>query len=70
MWHIEGSMPLGLGFEVQKSMSETVNFSSSAADQEVELSTPSPAPCLLACCYPSHRDDNELTFWNCKLALN
>ena len=62
MWHIEGSMPLGLGFEVQKPMPDTVNFSSSAADQDMELSTPSPAPCLPACCHASHYDDNGLTF--------
>jgi hypothetical protein len=28
---------------------------------DVELSAPSPAPCLLACCHGSHLEDNELS---------
>jgi hypothetical protein len=30
------------------------------ADQDVELSVPSLAPCLPACCHASHHDDNGL----------
>ena len=35
-------------------------------DQDVELSAPSPAPCLLACCHASHHDENGLNLWNFK----
>jgi hypothetical protein len=31
------------------------------ADQDVELSAPSPAPCLPACCHASCHDDNGLS---------
>jgi hypothetical protein len=31
-----------------------------STDLDVELSASSPAPCVPACCYASHHDDNGL----------
>ena len=36
------------------------------SDQNVELSAPSPAPCLPACCHAPQHDGLKLTLWNCK----
>jgi hypothetical protein len=37
-------------------------------DQNAELSAPSPASCLPACCCASCYDENGLNLWNCKPA--
>jgi hypothetical protein len=36
------------------------------ADQDIELSAPSPAPCLPACYHASCLDDDGLNLWTCK----
>ena len=38
------------------------------SDQDVELSAPSPAPCLPAGCHVVCHDDKGLNLWNCKPA--
>lgn len=51
------------GFEVsyaQAIPSVDTDYFLLPADQEIELSAPSPAPCLPAQCHASHHDDNGL----------
>jgi hypothetical protein len=54
---------LGAGFEsfsAQAMPSVAHSLILLPADEDVELSVPSPAPCLPACCHASYHDDNEL----------
>jgi hypothetical protein len=37
--------------------------------KDIELSAPSPAPCLLGCCHASYIHDNVLNLRTCKLTL-
>jgi hypothetical protein len=58
----EGS--LEMDFEVSKAQARaqwlSLSLSLQPADQGVEFSVPSPAPCLPVCCHASHGDDNGL----------
>jgi hypothetical protein len=49
---------------VQAILSVVHSLSLLPSDQNVELSAPSPAPCLPGCCHASHHDDNGLNLWN------
>jgi hypothetical protein len=51
-----------LGFKVSEAQARPSGLVSSLlpVDQDVELSTPSPAPCLSACLHTSCHDDNGL----------
>lgn len=46
-------MTVEAGFEVSQSPS-------AARGQDVELSVPTPAPCLLSCCHASPHEDKRL----------
>jgi hypothetical protein len=53
---------VGAGFEVSyaQAMPSVAHSLLLPADQDVEISAPSPAPCLPPCCHASHHDDNGL----------
>ena len=53
---------VGVGFEIYhaQTMPSEAHLSLLPIDQDVELSAPSPAPCLPGCCHASHHDDNGL----------
>jgi hypothetical protein len=55
-------MSLGVGFEVSEAQAGLValSFILWPADQAVELSVPSQAPCLPECYLASHHDDDGL----------
>ena len=58
-------MSLRVGFEVscvQAMPTVSPNALLLSADQHIELSATSLAPCLPACCLASHHDDNGLNF--------
>jgi hypothetical protein len=53
----------GMGFEVsyaQAILSVVYSLLLLPSDQDVDLSAPSPAPCLPTCCHASHPDNNGL----------
>ena len=54
---------MGTGFEVpyaQAALSVEDSPLLLPVDQDVELSAPSPVPCLPACCHASRHNDNGL----------
>ena len=60
---VRGSVSLGTDFEVSEAQARPRVFHSLfllPMDQDVELSAPSPALCLPACCHASSHDDNGL----------
>jgi hypothetical protein len=63
VWHCwRKCVTVGVGFEVSYAQAMTTVTHSLLllpADQDVELSAPSLAPCLPVCCHTSHIDDKS-----------
>ena len=57
---VGGSVSLEVDFEVSKAQARPSGSLSLPVDPGVELSAPSPAPCLPAGHHASHHDDNGL----------